>query len=156
MNITVTIEREFRGKVMADWLRRVARAVLRAENASRKSEVGLIITGQERIRELNRHYLDEDAPTDVLSFPMIEYTAEGADFVNPPDDTISLGEVIISYPQAEKQALERKHPVRKEIALLIIHGILHLLGYDHDNATRKRKMRARETAILKTIEERLL
>lgn len=156
MNIGIIIEREFRGKVTAGWLRQVTRAVLKAEKSSHDVEMGLIITGRERIRELNRHYLDEDAPTDVLSFPMIEYTGEGEDFINPPDETVGLGDVIISYPQAEKQAIERGYPARKEIALLIIHGTLHLLGYDHDILSRKRKMRQREAAILKTIEESLL
>jgi len=153
MVIGITIDKEFKGALTPAWLRKTARAVLNAENAGRKSEMGLVITGQDKIRELNKRYLDEDAPTDVLSFPMEQ--SGGGDFINPPDGALQLGEVIISYPQAAKQAAERGHSVETEVALLIIHGILHLLGYDHDIPAWKKKMRARESAILKLVEESL-
>jgi len=75
-----------------------------------------------------------------------------APFVAPPDGVKHLGEVIISYPQAVIQAEEHQHPIKREIAILIIHGVLHLLGYDHDKPEPERDMRARETEILSYIE----
>ena len=70
-----------------------------------------------------------------------------------PDGKLHLGDIVISYPQAIKQADEHSHPVNREIEILLIHGILHLLGYDHDIPKRKSVMRNREAAILKIIEE---
>ena len=70
-----------------------------------------------------------------------------------PDGKLHLGEVIISYPQAVIQAEEHRHSVKKEVAILIIHGVLHLLGYDHDEPKRRRQMAAREAEILSNVEE---
>jgi len=156
VEINVLIDSEFKQKITAIWLKKVARQVLIAENTKPVVELDLVITGQEKIRELNRLYLEEDAPTDVLSFPMLESDLSGVDFVAPPDSILRLGEVIISYPQAKKQAKEHDHSVKKEIAILIIHGVLHLLGYDHDVPRRKQVMRKREAEIIKIVEEKLL
>ena len=156
MEIGVLIDKEFKRALTAVWLRKVAGQVLIAEHANPLVEIGLVITGQEKIQELNRLYLEEDAPTDVLSFPMMEPDIDESGFITPPDSTLHLGEVIISYPQAKKQAREHGHTVKKEIAILIVHGVLHLLGYDHDTPGHRRVMHKRETAIIKTIEEKLL
>ena len=90
----------------------------------------------------------------MLSFAM---QAEPGDesraaFTTPPDGIKHLGEVIISYPQATIQADEHHHSIKREVAILIIHGILHLLGYDHIEDEPAQQMAARESAILKTIE----
>ena len=156
VEINVLIDSEFKHKITAIWLKKVARQVLIAENTKPTVELDLVITGQEKIRELNRLYLEEDAPTDVLSFSMLESDLSGVDFVAPPDSILRLGEVIISYPQAKKQAKEHDHSVKKEIAILIIHGVLHLLGYDHDVPRCKQVMRKREAEIVKIVEEKLL
>jgi len=157
MEINIVVEKGFGKPVKREWLRRVAEKVLTAESADSAAEVGLMITGQERVHELNRQYLGEDRPTDILAFPMqpAPDTAERPPFIAPPDGIKHLGEVIISYPQAVIQAAEHQHPVKKEIALLIIHGILHLLGYDHDVPEAERQMRAREAEILSLIEGEL-
>jgi probable rRNA maturation factor len=76
-------------------------------------------------------------------------------FVTAPDGIAHLGEVIISYPQAVKQAGEHRHSVKRELAILIIHGVLHLLRYDHDTLEPKRKMSAREAAILNSVKGEL-
>jgi probable rRNA maturation factor len=153
MEINVLIDKDFEPHLEAGGLAEVARQVLTAEAVSPDAELSLVITGQERVRQLNREYLGRDRPTDVLAFSMLAgLPAEGeAPFVAPPDGVLHLGEVIISYPQAVIQAEEHQHPVPKEIALLIIHGILHLLGYDHEKPEAKRRMRAREKEILSTI-----
>ena len=153
MEINILIDKEYKNKVKSTWLKNVARQVQKAENVSEKSEMGLKITGDEEIHKLNLQYLDEDRPTDVLSFPMNEQLDAAPVFVKVPDGKLHLGDIVISYPTALKQAEEHNHPVNREIAILLIHGILHLLGYDHDILKRKSVMRNRETAILKIIEE---
>jgi probable rRNA maturation factor len=157
MEINIVVEKGFGKQVKRDWLRRVAEKVLTAESTDSAAEVSLMITGQARIHELNRQYLGEDRPTDVLAFPMqpAPETAERPPFIAPPDGIKHLGEVIISYTQAVIQAAERQQPIKKEVALLIIHGILHLLGYDHDVPEAERQMRAREAQILSRIEGEL-
>ena len=155
MEVNVLIDEEFEGELEADWLRGVAEQVLVVEGTAPEVELGLVITGQEKIQELNLVHLGIDAPTDVLAFPMTP--DEGSDmteFITPPDGAVHLGEVIISFPQAFMQAEEHRHPVKKEVALLAIHGVLHLLGYDHDAPESEQRMRAREAEILELIEEK--
>jgi len=156
MEINVLIDDDFEAHLEAGWLEDVARQVLTAEPASPDAELSLVITGQERVQQLNRDYLGRDRPTDVLAFSMLaglpaEGEASAPPFVAPPDGVVHLGEVIISYPQAVIQAEEHQHPVPKEVALLVIHGILHLLGYDDEKPDEKRRMRAREREILSAI-----
>jgi probable rRNA maturation factor len=157
MEINIVVDKGLGKPVKRDWLQRVAKKVLTAESADTAAELGLMITGQERVHELNRQYLGKDRPTDVLAFTMqlAPEKAVRSPFVAPPDGIKHLGEVIISYPQAMIQAKEHKHPVEREIALLIIHGILHLLDYDHDVPKAARRMRAREAEILSLIEGEL-
>lgn len=132
------------------WLEGLARQVLAAEKAGPGVELGLYITRENRVRELNRIYRGIDEPTDVLAFAAEE--SDAALFVTPPDGVQHLGEVIISYPQAVMQAEEQQYPVEQEIALLIVHGVLHLLGYDHDGSEPESRMKAREAQILSSIE----
>lgn len=155
MQVSVLIDEGFQGRLEEDWLRSVALTALAAEQVEPSAEAGLVITGQERIRELNALHLGDDRPTDVLAFPMLPTTTDDPEtpaFVAPPDGAVHLGEVIVSYPQAAIQAEERQHPVEEELALLIVHGVLHLLGYDHDTPERERQMRAREAEILGRLE----
>jgi probable rRNA maturation factor len=153
VEINVLIDKEYKKQVKSIWLKNLARQIQIAENVNARSEMGLVITGDDEIHQLNLKYLDEDRPTDVLSFPMNEQIDAAPVFVKVPDGKIHLGEIIISYPQAVKQAEEHQHSVEREIIILLIHGILHLLGYDHDIPEREQKMHNRELAILKTIEE---
>jgi probable rRNA maturation factor len=152
MEINIQIDKEYKTEIKAAWLKNIVRLVQKAENVNEKSEMGLVITGDEEIHKLNLKYLDEDRPTDVLSFPMNEQLETAPVFVKVPDGKLHLGDIVISCPQAVKQADEHGHPVKREIEILLIHGILHLLGYDHDVSKRKSVMRHRETAILKIIE----
>jgi probable rRNA maturation factor len=155
MEINVLFDEGFEASVSEDWLRRVATVALASEHQA-DAEMGILITGQEQIRRLHKEYMGEDEPTDVLSFAMRERSADDApDFVFPAGDAVHLGEVIISYPQAEIQAAEHAHSARKEVAILLIHGVLHLLGYDHDEPGRQQKMQARESAILKLAAEEI-
>jgi probable rRNA maturation factor len=156
MEINVLIDEELKGKLEVSWLRSIAEQVLAAQGVGTNVELGLVIATRERVKQLNRDYLGRDEPTDVLAFSAKEEV--GADlppFVQPPDGVLHLGEVIISYPQAVIQAEEYQHSVKKEVAILIIHGVLHLLGYEHDKPELELKMRAREAELLSCIEEGL-
>lgn len=124
------------------------------------------MTSDETVRELNRQYRGLDEVTDVLSFssihsghwegenpvdPEAEDVLTGAYFAYPPGELAPLGEVVISFPQAQRQALERNEPMDREMALLIIHGILHLVGHDHAEVLAETAMKAKEQAALKVI-----
>ena len=163
MEINILIEEGFETEVESVWLEGVVRQVLLAEDVYPQVELSLVITGQQRIQELNRDYLGEDRPTDVLAFALgseekadtgtaIDADTDNLAFVTPPDGILHLGEVIISCPQAAKQAEEHHHPVKKEVAILIIHGVLHLLDYDHDVPELAREMQEREAEILSQLE----
>jgi len=151
MEINVSVDKGFEGCPTRGWLENIVRQVLEAQGAGVEAEAGLLIATGERVRELNRDYLGEDAPTDVLAFSAREEGDE-LPFIHPPDGLLHLGEVIIAYPQAVIQAAEHGHPVKKELAILIIHGLLHLLGYDHDEPDSERRMKAREAELLSYIE----
>jgi len=156
VEINILIDEDLEGKLELSWLQDIARQVLVAQGAGAEVELGLVIATEERVKKLNRDYRGRDEPTDVLAFSAREEV--GADlppFVQPPDGVLHLGEVIISYPQAAIQAEEHRHSIKKEIAILIIHGVLHLLGYEHDEPKREQQMRTREAEILSHIEGEL-
>ncbi len=145
-DILVTVDETFASELDAEWLGRVAEQALEGESAP-AAELGVLVTDDEAVRRLNRDYAGEDRATDVLSFSL----QEGEEFVLPPegpDSVLRLGEVIISYPTAQRQALEAGRPVGDEIAHLLVHGILHLLGYAHAQPDEERRMRARERELL--------
>ena len=154
MEVAVLVEEGFEECPEASWLEGVVEQTLVARGVDSRTELSLVITGQERIRQLNLSYLGKDEPTDVLAFAMLSGQTEDevVPFVTPPDGIKHLGEVIISYPQAVSQAKEHQHSVKRELAILIIHGVLHLLGYEHDKPELESEMRARETEILSHIE----
>ena len=130
------------------WVRRIAQTVLKAEGVVSPYEVSLVFTDSETVKQLNRDYRGVDEPTDVLAFYMLPQKEADSSFALPPDGVTRLGEVIISYPQAIEQAKEQGHSPERELALLVIHGILHLLGYDHEEPEEEAKMRTREKEIL--------
>jgi probable rRNA maturation factor len=146
--IEILVEQEFQGLVNEDWARRIAQTVLKGEGVASPYEVGLVFTGSETVRRLNRDYRGVDEPTDVLAFYMLPLGEADDSFALPPDGVTRLGEVIISYPQAVEQAKEEGHSTERELTLLIIHGILHLLGYDHEEEEEEVEMRTREKELL--------
>jgi len=152
--IGVHIDEEFRGLVDEGWVRRITRYALAAEKVAPPYEISLVFTDSEMVQRLNRDYRDVDETTDVLAFYMLTQKQANDSFVLPPDGVARLGEVIISCPQAVKQAEEQGHSVEKELALLIIHGILHLLGYDHEKPEEERRMRDREEELLEKYPQR--
>ena len=104
-----------------------------------EAELSVEIVGNARIRRLNREYRQHDFPTDVLAFPMREA---------PGPRTPLLGDVVISFQKATEQASESHHSLDEELSKLLTHGILHLLGYDHERGEQEaRRMRRKERAI---------
>jgi len=146
--IGISVEEKFRGLVDEGRVRRIAQTVLKAEGVVPPYEVSLVFTDSETVQQLNRDYRGVDEATDVLAFYMLPQKEVDDSFALPPDGVTRLGEVIISYPQAVEQAREQGHSTEKELALLIIHGILHLLGYDHEEPEGESKMRGRERELL--------
>ena len=134
------------------WLRQVVKRTLDVDKVDSPVELSVVITDASTIRELNREYRGEDEDTDVLAFALAE-DDDTAPFVTPPDDISRLGEVLISYPQAELQAREHGHPVERELALLVTHGVLHLLGHDHEDEASAARMRAIEVKILEGLSD---
>ncbi len=114
--------------------------MLREEGIS-EGEVGVIFVDNEYIRQLNRTYAKVDSPTDVLAFSMRE--GEGAEFSHD-----LLGDVYISWDQAEQQAEDYKVPLESELSRLVIHGLLHLLGYEHGEKESAEAMKRREEYFL--------
>jgi probable rRNA maturation factor len=146
--IEIFVEEEFRGVMDGGWVKKIVRQVLKAEGVAPLYEVSLVFTDSETVQQLNRDYRGVDEPTDVLAFYMLPQKGIDSSFALPPDGVTRLGEVIISYPQAAEQAKEQGHSPERELALLVIHGILHLLGYDHEEPKEESKMRERERELL--------
>jgi len=143
--IDVQIFDEFASVVAERSILEVVAAALKSESCVPHTHVSVVIADDEVVRELNRQHRGLDENTDVLSFSFThegeyygeeERSAIGADFdfVLPPNesDETSLGEIIISYPQSCRQAEQAGHPVGQELTVLLVHGVLHLLGYDHE------------------------
>jgi probable rRNA maturation factor len=149
--INIDIKPPYRNRLAKKWLRQVVDTVLSTQKVNRPVELSLIITGDEEVHRLNRDYRGIDVTTDVISFALSENVAD-TEFVTPPDRISRLGEVIISYPQAIRQARENKQTIKAELAWLVVHGLLHLLGYDHQDDESEAVMRKREDKILKEID----
>jgi probable rRNA maturation factor len=154
---------EFAGSVDGSWIASVARAALKA-GCDEPAPLSIVIADDATLGQLNRTYRGLAGTTDVLSFspslPGKYYGSEDElpsggkpdDFILPPSEQVSLGEVLISYAQAERQARAAGHTVQRELALLLAHGILHLLGYDHEIDSEAEQMRDRESKLMSRIE----
>lgn len=134
------------------FLRKVINTALREEGVTLPCEVDVLVTSDAGIHAINREMRQVDAPTDVLSFPMFDLspgehpTEEDADVGT---GLVPLGDMVISMDRVKAQAVEFGHSNRRELSYLVVHSVLHLLGYDHlDEGPMKAQMRAREEAIL--------
>ncbi len=121
-------------------LQLAARTALLQQGAPKDITLSLLLTDDTQIKSLNRDYRGIDAPTDVLSFEVRER--------DPETGLLYLGEIIISIPYAMRQAKKKGHSLNAEAQLLLVHGILHLLGYNHAEEEEKEKMWEAQTAIL--------
>ena len=133
-------------------IRRVIRTALAAEGVDFPCEVDVLLTNDSGIHAINREMRQVDRPTDVLSFPEFDLTPgqlPGAEDADPGTGLVPLGDMVISMEHVAAQAKEYGHSNRRELAYLVVHSVLHLLGYDHlDEGPQKAQMRAREEAIL--------
>ena len=116
-------------------------------------EMTLSIVSPEQIRELNKSFRDVDKVTDVLSFPTCDNPTRGAitvvcEEVNPETDLVNIGDIIICLERAKEQAKEYGHSLKRELSFLALHGLLHLLGYDHVNQDDEQQMVALQKEIL--------
>lgn len=117
------------------------------ENVQEGSELSVTFVSNERIQEINREYRDKDRPTDVISFAL-EEMGEGEMEIVGEDIPRILGDIIISIPTAREQAQEYNHSFMRELGFLAVHGLLHLLGYDHMNEQDEKRMFDRQKEIL--------
>ena len=136
-------------------IRKTIRTALAAEGMTAPCEIDVLLTNDAGIHEINRQMRQVDRPTDVLSFPEFELTPgelpdeEDAD---PGTGLIPLGDMVLSMERVAAQAKEYGHSRRRELAYLVTHSVLHLLGYDHlDEGVMKKQMRAREDAIMEML-----
>ncbi len=129
------------GTVGSNLIGRAAQAAL--EHQAAEGDITVVLTDDAQLHELNRDYLGVDAPTDVLSFPASE--------TDPETGAPYLGDILISIPRAGTQALAAGHPLESEVQLLVVHGVLHLLGYDHAEPEEKSKMWKAQDETLKLL-----
>ena len=128
-------------------LERSARAIL-SDVGEMSAELGILFVGDQRMRGLNRRYRGKDRTTDVLAFAMREAARPQVSCLMPD----MLGDVVISIPTARRQAKEAGRSLDEELACLLVHGILHLCGYDHERGEKEaRRMHRRERMILRSI-----
>ena len=142
----VDVQTEGEWSLDLEVLRQTALATLTHEGAP-DVEVAIVITDDESLQELNRRFRGIDAPTDVLAFP----DDTRGPFVSAPGLPRYLGDIAISYPRAAEQAAEAGHPVQAELQLLVVHGVLHLLGYDNQEESERARMWAAQEAILRAL-----
>ena len=158
--MTVTIEREsdiplpFSEQEIAE---AVIMETLDYEDCPYEVQVNIILTTNEEIRQINLEQRGVDAPTDVLSFPMIEYAypsdftvleGDSMDNFDPDSGELILGDIVISVDKVMEQAEKYNHEVKREYAFLIAHSMLHLFGYDHMDEVERENMEIRQDEIL--------
>ena len=143
--ITVQMEEQYEGLLDADALHKLAMEVLKAEGVPGPVEVGVVVTTDAEVRALNKQYLGHDYETDVLSFGMME----DDEFITPSERPSYLGDVVVSYDRAAEQAPEYGHTAQMEVATLVVHGLLHLLGYNDAEDTERERMHARQNELLR-------
>ena len=158
--MTITIEYEAEKQLDLPYeeiIRDVVNESLDYEKCPYEAEVNVILTDNQAIQEINREHRQIDAPTDVLSFPMVYYEAPSdfdhvedavEDYFNPETGELMLGDIVISVDKVEEQAEKYGHSQTRELAFLVAHSMLHLCGYDHMEEEERLLMEARQNEIL--------
>ncbi len=138
-------------------IRDIVEAAVAYEGCPYEAEVNVLLTDNEGIREINRDQRDIDAPTDVLSFPMIVFGRESdfghveesaEDYFNPETGELLLGDIVVSVEKVVEQAEKYGHSRERELAFLVAHSMLHLCGYDHMEENERKIMEAKQREIL--------
>lgn len=158
--MTIQIEYEAEKKLELPYeeiIRDIVEASLDYEECPYEAEVNVVLTDNAGIQEINLEYRQIDAPTDVLSFPMVDYESESdfdhvedavEDYFNPETGELMLGDIIISVDKVEEQAAKYGHSETRELAFLVAHSMLHLCGYDHMEEEERTRMEQRQREIL--------
>ena len=158
--MTVNIDYEADKKLDFDYekiIREVINGALDFEECPYETEVNVVLTTNDEIAMINRDYRDLFKPTDVLSFPMLEYDTPSdfehveedfADCFNPETGELMLGDIMISVDKVEEQAEKYGHSTTRELAFLVAHSMLHLCGYDHMEDEERLVMEAKQNEIL--------
>ena len=159
--VHASVDARYRRYITAIALRQWARIILNYLDMAEDVGLDVAVTDEATVRALNREHRGLDEATDVLSFPFSDHAAQAryygaikrrrtptSDFVVPPTEARLLGEVVIAFPYAQRQAVVAGHSVRDELALLLTHGILHLLGYDHLELEDEQRMWAETERLL--------
>jgi len=141
--ITVQVNQSTTLPVDETILIQAAQQTLLSASVDRESELSIVLEDDLFLQQLNQKYLGIEAPTDVLSFP--------AGHIDPDTNSVYLGDVIISIPRAQSQATAGNHTLADELQLLVVHGVLHLIGFDHVGDEDKKNMQATQDAILKQL-----
>lgn len=141
--IHIQVDEPYRAAAPEEALRAAAQAALVHIGAMSGSELSILVTGDEQLRQLNAQHRQQDRVTDVLSFPSQDQ--------NPESGAPYLGDIAIAFPTAERQAAQAGHPLEAELQLLVVHGVLHLSGYDHAEEAEKAAMWQAQRAILDQI-----
>ncbi|HBA47544.1 MAG TPA: rRNA maturation RNase YbeY [Lachnospiraceae bacterium] len=140
-----------------DTVKLVCGAVLEEENCPYETQINVVLTDNEGIREINREYRGIDRETDVLSFPNVDFSREGvfemdedseADYFDPDTGELILGDIMISLDKVFEQAESFGHSARREFAFLVAHSMLHLCGYDHMEDRERLVMEEKQEAVL--------
>lgn len=158
--MTILVENEAKRELDFDYeevIEAVINKTLETENCPYETEVNVLLTGNGEIHTANMEFRGIDRPTDVLSFPMVDYE-QPSDFssveknpesyLNPETDELLLGDIMISVDKVYEQADEYGHSRKREFAFLIAHSMLHLLGYDHIDEAERKVMEVKQEAIL--------
>jgi len=140
-----------KSQIDEDFLKKIAENVLKEEKVEREMGLSIILVRPWRIKELNKRYKKENRITDVLSFGQ-KLNSKSLKFPSLPNENLELGDVVICLSEVKKSARKFSSSFKEELALVLIHGILHLLGYNHEKSDKEaKKMREREKYYLKEI-----
>ncbi len=145
LKVAFRVDRRFWGKVERSGLRKAMVATFRSAGVTNDGALTLVVTGNEEIQSMNRDYRGVDAITDVLAFGN-SGTTDSDGFSE--DGPRYLGDIVIAFPRAAEQAAAENHPVEEELWLLAVHGLLHLLGHDHDEPDEQQRMWLLQDAVL--------
>lgn len=159
--MTISIENEYRETLDLPYeeiIERVVNAALDQEGCPYECEVNVLLTDDGAIEEMNREFREIQKSTDVLSFPMIDYE-KAADFegfddrgelFNPETGELLLGDIVVSMDHVKAQAREYGHSEKRELAFLVAHSMLHLMGYDHMEEDERILMEEKQESILQS------
>jgi probable rRNA maturation factor len=162
--LTIHLEYEATKQLDFDYkvlIEKVALGCLDFEDSPYEAEISILLTDDNEIKDINNQFRGLDKPTDVLSFPAIEYKIAGdfsdleksaGEYFNPETGEMILGDIVISVDRAITQATEYGHSITREIAFLVAHSMFHLMGYDHMSEDERKVMEEKQEEVLEQLD----